>query len=33
MRFTLEVKDKGHLKKILTKLQQIPDVLEVRRSY
>ena len=33
MRFTLEVKNMGHLEKILAKLQQIPDVLEVRRSF
>jgi GTP pyrophosphokinase len=33
MRFTLEVKNMGHLEKILAKLQQIPDVLDVRRSY
>ncbi len=33
MRFTLEVKNMDHLDKILAKLQQIPDVLEVRRAY
>jgi GTP pyrophosphokinase len=33
MRFTLEVKNMAHLEKILAKLQQIPDVLDVRRSY
>ncbi len=33
MRFTLEVKNKGHLAKIQTKLEQIPGVLDVRRSH
>jgi len=33
MRFTLEVKDMAHLEKILSRLQQIPSVLDVRRSY
>jgi GTP pyrophosphokinase len=33
MRFTLEVKNMEHLEKILAKLHQIPDVLDVRRSY
>jgi GTP pyrophosphokinase len=33
MRFTLEIKNMAHLTKILAKLAQIPDVLDVRRSY
>lgn len=33
MRFTLEIRDKEHLERVMAKLQQIPDVLEVRRSY
>ncbi len=33
MRFTLSVRDMEHLERVMGKLQQIPDVLEVRRSY
>ena len=33
MRFTLSVRDMDHLERVMGKLQQIPDVLEVRRSY
>jgi GTP pyrophosphokinase len=32
MRFTLEVRNMDHLERILAKLHQIPDVLDVRRS-
>ena len=33
MRFTLEVKDSGHLDRLMSKLRQIPEVIEVRRFY
>jgi len=33
MRFTVEVRDMDHLERLLAKLAQTPDVLEVRRSY
>jgi GTP pyrophosphokinase len=33
MRFTVEVRDMEHLERLLAKLAQTPDVLEVRRSY
>ena len=33
MRFTLAVRDMDHLERVMAKLHQIPDVLEVRRSY
>ncbi|NCA68989.1 MAG: GTP diphosphokinase [Sphingobacteriia bacterium] len=33
MRFTLEVRNRAHLSKILTKLEQIPDILDVRRAH
>jgi GTP pyrophosphokinase len=33
MRFTVEVRDMDHLERVLTKLNQVPDVLDVRRSY
>ncbi len=33
MRFTLSVRDMEHLNRVKAKLAQIPDVLEVRRSY
>ncbi|TCT20120.1 RelA/SpoT family protein [Thiobaca trueperi] len=33
MRFTAEVKDMDQLERLISKIQQIPDVLEVRRSY
>jgi len=33
MRFTVEVQDMDHLGRVLTKLAQTPDVLDVRRAY
>ncbi len=33
MRFTVEVRDMGQLERVLARLAQTPDVLEVRRSY
>ncbi|MGE5154524.1 MAG: ACT domain-containing protein, partial [Bdellovibrio bacteriovorus] len=33
MRFTVEVRDMEHLERVLAKLHQVPDVLDVRRSY
>ena len=33
MRFTVEVRDMDHLERVLGKLHQVPDVLDVRRSY
>ncbi|EGV33290.1 (p)ppGpp synthetase I, SpoT/RelA [Thiorhodococcus drewsii AZ1] len=33
MRFTAEIQDVGQLDRLIAKLQQIPEVLEVRRSY
>ncbi|HYN77408.1 MAG TPA: bifunctional (p)ppGpp synthetase/guanosine-3',5'-bis(diphosphate) 3'-pyrophosphohydrolase [Lamprocystis sp. (in: g-proteobacteria)] len=33
MRFTVQVRDGDHLERVLAKLAQTPDVLEVRRSY
>ncbi len=33
MRFTAAVKDMDQLERLISKIQQIPDVLEVRRSY
>ena len=33
MRFTVEVRDMDHLELVLAKLKQVPDVLDVRRSY
>lgn len=33
MRFTVEVRDMEHLERVLVKLHQVPDVLDVRRSY
>jgi GTP pyrophosphokinase len=33
MRFTIEIKDMSQLERLLNKLQQIPDVMEVRRSH
>lgn len=33
MRFTVEVRDMDHLERVLAKLHQVPDVLDVRRSY
>jgi len=33
MRFTVEVKDVSQLERVLVKLRQVPDVLEVRRSH
>jgi GTP pyrophosphokinase len=33
MRFTVEVRDMDHLERVLAKLSQVPDVLDVRRSY
>jgi GTP pyrophosphokinase len=33
MRFTVEVRDMSHLERVLIKLNQVPDVLDVRRSY
>ncbi len=33
MRFTIEIKEMSQLERLRNKLQQIPDVLEVRRSY
>jgi len=32
MRFTVEVRDMEHLERVLAKLHQVPDVLDVRRS-
>jgi GTP pyrophosphokinase len=32
MRFTVEIRDQAHLERVLGKLNQIPDVLDVRRS-
>ncbi len=32
MRFTVEIRDMTQLERLMTKLQQIPDVLEVRRA-
>jgi len=33
MRFTVEVRDMDHLELVLAKLKQVPDELDVRRSY
>ncbi|MBK1718354.1 RelA/SpoT family protein [Thiocystis violacea] len=33
MRFTVEVRDSGHLDRLMAKLRQIPEILEVRRFY
>jgi (p)ppGpp synthase/HD superfamily hydrolase len=32
MRFTVQVTDAGHLERIIARLKQLPDILNVRRA-